>query len=461
MAPADAAHHHRLAPRRGGHVRRAWPVRGGRGRPSQPLARWLARQVGPTKVHPKHRRQRRLKPAGGVRSAGATQGSSAPALTFQTTGASESLQLVRSYQIPADDPAAARLANLSWTYDSALSATAFSELGDQPEAQQLLDQLAALQRSDGSIDFAFNTQNAQSIPLFRSGTVAWLGLAAARFRSDFCSSRYDSVTLAAARWLLARQITSPSDPAYGLLTGGPDVTWTSTQHNLVARAFFEQLANLIDGTSPEHGHKACPAGLGGLSAQAASTFSASLRQAVSLIDAAVSRDLFVRSSSSSAYFREGAGDDIRPLDSQALGILWLVGQNRTADANAVESYANSTMLLTGRTLALSSDPATYNETYHSPGPFTGYRPYADTGSPDVLWMEGTLEMRLALGALHADTSSLDQSVLSWLGVTGAAGPLQADRAVTTSAFNEYHVWPASAAASWALLDVTGFDSALE
>jgi len=36
----------------------------------------------------------------------------------------QKLFLVRSYDIPSDDPSAARLANLSWTYDNAVSAVA-------------------------------------------------------------------------------------------------------------------------------------------------------------------------------------------------------------------------------------------------------------------------------------------------------------------------------------------------
>jgi hypothetical protein len=100
------------------------------------------------------------------------------------------LQLVRSYQIPADDPSYNTLTNWSWTYDSAVAAAAFAAGGDQSNSAQLLDQLAALQHTDGSIELAFNTTTGESAPIFRSGTVAWVGLAASTYDLAFGSSRY-------------------------------------------------------------------------------------------------------------------------------------------------------------------------------------------------------------------------------------------------------------------------------
>ena len=69
------------------------------------------------------------------------------------TSASSSapLLLARSYDIPTNDPSYLRLLNWSWTYDSAVAATAFAAAGNQSESEQLLDQLAALQHTDGSI----------------------------------------------------------------------------------------------------------------------------------------------------------------------------------------------------------------------------------------------------------------------------------------------------------------------
>ena len=106
-------------------------------------------------------------------------------------------------------------------------------------------------------------------------------------------------------------------------------------------------------------------------------------------------------------------------------------------------------------IELSSDPLTYNETYFSPGPFAGYRPYAGVkDAPELIWMEGTLEARIALTSLGRDTSALDKSINAWREVAGTkVAPLMANR-TQTDRFNEYHVWPVSAAASWTLLGHT-------
>jgi hypothetical protein len=68
-------------------------------------------------------------------------------------------------------------------------------------------------------------------------------------------------------------------------------------------------------------------------------------------------------------------------------------------------------------------------------------------------MEGTGEARFALASLGAPTDALDASLASWQAVTEPLreGLLGSDRSVFDPAFNEYHVWPTSAATSWALL----------
>ena len=487
-AGAEARSGHHLARPHGGRVTHAWPA-AHRGRPSSPLARWLAKQVGPApKV--KHARH-----AGHHKRLAARMASAAPVVPFANTGiGTGTLALVRSYEIPADDPAASRMANLSWTYDSAISAVAFAENGFTTQAQQLLSQLAALQRTDGSIDFAYNTANGQSIAEFRTGTIAWVGLAAVDYHALTCSTAYDALAAGAARYLLTLQRSN------GLMVGGPDVTWSSTQHNLVARAFLARLADLIQnktingngngngnggvGNGKGNGNNSTAPGqeryagcsgqssaFGGMTASQSTAFVTQLRAAVTAMDTGISSNLFVRltpaqgSSAGTAYFREGVGDDLRPADAQALGIMWLLGQGRTSDAQAVLNYANATMLKSSFSVADSSNPLTYNETYASTGPFSGYTPYDTSnapGTPDVMWMEGTLEMRYATNELAASvsglsTSALDTSILAYDAITGlTTGPLQANGAVTGNVFNEYHPWPASAPAAWTLINLTGF-----
>ena len=216
------------------------------------------------------------------------------------------------------------------------------------------------------------------------------------------------------------------DRGFGLLTGGTDVHWASTEHNLEARAFLSALAATLDGrvADPATG-RACQPGLDGLTAGAAQRLSGELHAAVG------------------AHLRQGLEDDARPVDVQALGILWLLGQGRPADAKHVETSADKTLLVHGRTVRW---PSAAGET------FTGYRPYADAWGADVLWMEGTLQMRMAKAQLGSDTVALDDSIHRWTALTGPDMLLQADRA----AGEDYHAWPAAAPAAWLRLSRSAF-----
>src|SRR5262249_1024762 len=145
-------------------------------------------------------------------------------------------QLARSYLIPTDDPSYTRLLNWSWTYDSALTAMSFDAVGDAREAQQLLDQLAALQHTDGSIEIAFDVADGTAENQIRCGGIATVGIAASLYDGDTGSDRYLAMEKRAASYLLSLQGTD------GLIRGGPDVSWYSTQHNLLAYAFLRLLA---------------------------------------------------------------------------------------------------------------------------------------------------------------------------------------------------------------------------
>lgn len=336
------------------------------------------------------------------------------------------LQLVRSYQIPADDPLYNSLSNWSWTYDSAVAAAAFAATGAQANSAQLLDQLAALQHADGSIELAFNTATGASASIFRSGTVAWVGLAASSYDLAFSSSRYLVMEQRSADYLLSLQTDS------GLIKGGPDVSWVSTEHNLIAYVFLSRLASELRSSG---------------NSDAASHY----QTAAATISAAIDANLLV-SDSSGAHFLQGLNDPTQALDVQAYGAMYLQGTGRPDLATQVLAYAQTNFAVGNRSVDLSASPDTYNMTYSAAGPFAGYRPYAGAGAPDVLWAEGSGQMRLAEAALGQDTSTLDQSIANWAAITSGQGqgPLQANR--TYSGFGvQYHVWPASTAAAWTAL----------
>ena len=357
-----------------------------------------------------------------------------PLLDFLPAGTPGTLRLVRSYKVPANDPSAARMANLSWTYDSAIGAMALMFAGEKAQAEQLLDQLAALQRTDGSIDFAFNVADGSSLQQFRSGSIAWIGLAAAMYHSIYRSSRYDDLAGGATRWLLARKQAS------GLLAGGPDVSWVSTQHNLIAWFLLSSVdSNIVDGVS-----------------------NTQLQTARDAIADGIERNLIVSIDGSRSAFIQGVNDSVRPLDVQTLGLLFLAASGKgqsghPSTATKVRSYLGSAYAVSGRAIAKSTDPVSFNDTYSATGPFSGYRPYAEGAGPDVIWGEGTAQVRFALKALGENTYNLDKSISAWNAVTTgrAEGPLGADKTVTGHGVNGYHVWPTSAAASWTLMGTIG------
>jgi len=344
----------------------------------------------------------------------------------QVPTGSSTLQLARSYLIPTDDPSYPRLLNWSWTYDTALTAMAFSVAGIPSEAEQLLDQLAALQHTDGSIEIAFNVADGTASPIFRSGVIATVGIAGSLYDQDFNTSRYLAMEERAASYLLSLQGTA------GLIRGGPDVTWYSTQHNLLAYAFLRLLGNELtaDGSRPSAN---------------------SYYNAANKISSGIESNLLVHAASN-VYFIEGLNDSVQALDADALGAMYLQDHGETNNAQKVLAYAQSAFALTGRSIVKSSDPATYNETYSAPGPFSGFAPYVGTNAPNVLWTEGTSEMLVAAAGLGQSTSALSSALLALAAVTPGEAPVMADQTLYSPAYSEeYHVWPGAAGGAWMLI----------
>ncbi|HTU96071.1 MAG TPA: hypothetical protein VMF14_09550 [Solirubrobacteraceae bacterium] len=456
-AQASTSSHHKGKPtvhRVGGKVHKAWPRTGGKG-PRTALARWLARQVGPTKVRACTKRvhgkavkcRRKTAPRGGAPLAGGQLGGSkshavsmtpgedldpiayAAASTSSTpttsTGTSN-LALVRSYSIPTDDPSYTRLLNWSWTYDSAITAAAFTAFGDTSEAQQLLDQLAALQHTDGSIEIAFNVADGTTESVFRSGTIATVGLAASLYDRTTHTNRYLAMEEHAASYLISLQGSN------GLVRGGPDVSWYSTQHNLLTYAFLNNLGDE-------------------LVADGSRTIATPYFTAATKISTAINSNLLVQSGGQ-AWFIEGLNDSVQSLDADALGILYLVSQGQTSLAQKVATYTNSAFAVSGRSITKSTATDTYNNTYAATGPFSGFKPFIGTGAPDVMWTEGSAEMVLSDLAVGQSSGAVSTSLLGIAALTPTSGPLMADRTVTNQAYSaEFHVWPSAAAGAWLML----------
>ena len=119
----------------------------------------------------------------------------------------------------------------------------------------------------------------------------------------------------AASYLLSLQGTD------GLIRGGPDVTWYSTQHILLAYAFRRLLGNELtaDGSRPS-----------------ANTY----YTAASKVSSGIESDLLVHNGSN-VYFIEGLNDSIQALDADALGVMYLQDHRETNAAQNVLTYPQS------------------------------------------------------------------------------------------------------------------------
>ena len=102
-----------------------------------------------------------------------------------------------------------------------MAAAAYAATGEVAAAEPILDDLAALQQPDGALGFSYDVRTGSADMLARSGAIAWVGIAAAQYRTTTCSSRYDGLMAGTARWLLAHRITDPAAPATGSCRAGP------------------------------------------------------------------------------------------------------------------------------------------------------------------------------------------------------------------------------------------------
>ena len=111
----------------------------------------------------------------------------------------------------------ARLATRSWVYDAALVALWRVREGNAAAAARLLDTLAALQRDDGAWGFSFAVEGDgfYNAAYVRTGTVAWVVYAFAKYQRHSRDTRFAGVLAGGVRWLLGQV-----DPRTGLVRAG-------------------------------------------------------------------------------------------------------------------------------------------------------------------------------------------------------------------------------------------------
>jgi hypothetical protein len=192
-------------------------------------------------------------------------------------------RLLLSYRVPRTDPAYPYVYGRSFVYDDALGAIALTMAKEYRAAEFVLGALKRLVREDGSLWFAYNTQNDwpgeadHEGALIRSGAVAWVGYAFTHYleskiredssflRGDPLASEFVNAAESIAGYLLANRVTDGADVRYGFVTGGTGahtltatdgapgpievysgarLRWVSMEHNIDAYFFLRDLGRV-------------------------------------------------------------------------------------------------------------------------------------------------------------------------------------------------------------------------
>lgn len=254
--------------------------------------------------------------------------------------------LLVSYTVP-DGHSLEFLRGRSWTYDNAVGAVALLLNGRTADARKILEALAGLQAADGSLGFSYQVDSGFQDARVRAGTLAWAGYAFAFYQTLTGEALFQENAERAAAYL--KGLTRGS----GLLQGGPDVGWVSTEHNLDAYFFYRELAR--------------------------ATGNAAYRDAADALGAAVLEQLWVQESKRSGHFTRGLGDPTPALDANSWGAIFLSAVGEAEKAGQALRYVERTFgnrrRVTGTKRRVS-----------------GYAPDANRRT---VWLEGTAGVAVA------------------------------------------------------------------
>ncbi len=368
--------------------------------------------------------------------------------------------LVISYRIPEDDPAAPYLRGRAYIYDSALAAIAFTMTGRSREAEDILFALSRQMRDDGSLWFGINLHNEwpseeeHDGATIRSGASAWAGYAATFYlRKRFAeNSGFDITDRITGRilffaeriagYLLSLQITDPGDPRYGLVTGGmgtytlgvngegevvsiysdTEIGWVSTEHNIDAYFLFKDLAELTGIEKYRRGARLVEEGL------------------LTLWDGDKSQLI-------QGVKEDGRRDTVLPLDTSSWGSMFFSGAghieraDRALDVTAERFRVDST----GRYRPYAED-----ELYQDDGVSRTY-----FGDPDITWNEIDItwpEGALGVAAAMAKGDRIDHA----LQIIRSAAELSVDGGIRYASLevpHQFSTYPSAASTGWMVIAV--------
>jgi hypothetical protein len=129
------------------------------------------------------------------------------------------------------------LEDIAFTYDQSLVCQTFLLFGDIKNAEAILKFYAdAAEKKDGGFYNAYSTIDGKPTELsVNTGPNLWIGIAAIQYEHHVRDGRFLPLAKTLGDWVLNAQDSE------GGISGGPGLTWYSTEHHLDAYAFLSLL----------------------------------------------------------------------------------------------------------------------------------------------------------------------------------------------------------------------------
>lgn len=367
-------------------------------------------------------------------------------------------RLPSSYLIPTNDPSYDKdgssakgkygymLNSRSWIYDVGLVLLVFTTSGDYDLCKEIMDRIKYEQNPNGSFNFSYDNYIG---PLFegyvRTGSVGWLVWGMTYYTITTGDKAYLRTIKTAGEWLLSKIITDESDDRYGLLTGGygsyddnyeyqpTEIEWCSTEHQVSSLQALNGLFKL--------------------------TGDVRYKNAANNVHYRLLKRLYDKKS-----YRFYQGMTKNGVDNAwALDCVTWAGLSTLTDSN-FNKFARNIINVTqseygvNDTILTSDVENRFNTTYSSDENFSGFKPYSDrdngySGSPSIVWSEGTLGF--ALLCIRNNESGLANKYLSEMkklqNVANTSGGLLYSTATYAELPWEFHVWECVTSTSWLYL----------
>jgi len=136
------------------------------------------------------------------------------------------------------------LRDFAFTYDQALASQVFMLYDDMEKAEAILDFFnKRAKRVKGALINAYNARGGTPAEYTTHvGPNIWIGITCLQHARKTGSDKYLDLAREIAEWVVDLKKNDPE----GGISGGPDIRWYSTEHNLDAYAFFMMFAEIAD-----------------------------------------------------------------------------------------------------------------------------------------------------------------------------------------------------------------------